>query len=142
SELDWELLQYDGHKLLKDCVADLNALLRSEPAMHQNQFNIYGFEWVDLSHRDEAVMVYRRKGKKPADDLLIILNMKPVVHNDWEIYVNDKVFQREIFNSNDKKYWGTGDVFNPEIRGELVDKKEKRYKLIVNLPPLSGIILK
>ena len=32
SELDWHLLQYDPHKMLKDCVADLNKLLRSEPA--------------------------------------------------------------------------------------------------------------
>ena len=65
SELQWELLQYDGHRMLKDCVRDLNFLLRGEPALYENQFNIYGFEWVDLNHRAESVVCYRRKGKKP-----------------------------------------------------------------------------
>jgi 1,4-alpha-glucan branching enzyme len=56
--------------------------------------------------------------------------------------VYDKQFTREIFNSNDKKYWGSGDVFNPEIRCELVDEEQKLYKLTLNLPPLGGIVLK
>ena len=28
SELDWHLLQFDCHRMLKDCVADLNKLLK------------------------------------------------------------------------------------------------------------------
>jgi 1,4-alpha-glucan branching enzyme len=128
--------------MVKQCLTDLNKLLRQEPGLYQNQFNIYGFEWIDLNHRQESVVVYRRKGKKESDDLLVILNMTPVVRNDWEIYVSGKVFQREIFNSDQKDYWGTGNVFNPEIRSELVDKTKKTYKLTVNLPPLAGIILK
>jgi len=142
SELDWGLLQFDCHHMLKKCVSDLNQLLRTEPGMYENQFNLNGFEWVDLNHRAESVIVYRRKGKDKTDDLLVILNMTPVVRYDWEIYVTGKVFQREIFNSDQKEYWGTGDVFNPEIRSELVDKKDKKYRLIVNLPPLGGVILK
>jgi 1,4-alpha-glucan branching enzyme len=142
SELDWHLLQFDGHRLLKDCIAELNKLLVNEPAMHQNQFNIYGFEWVDLNHRDECVICYRRKGKKKKDDLLVVLNLTPVVRNDWEIHIQGKNFTKEIFNSDLQKYWGTGNVFNPKLRTELVDKEEKLWKLTVNLPPLAAIILK
>lgn len=142
SELDWHLLQFDGHRLLKDCVADLNKLLVDEPAMHQNQFSIDGFEWVDLNRRAESVVSYRRKGKKKKDDLLIILNLTPVVRNDWEIYVHNKLFTKEIFNSDATKYWGNGNVFNPDIRSELVDKDQKLYKLTLNLPPLAAIVLK
>jgi 1,4-alpha-glucan branching enzyme len=142
SELDWHLLQFDGHRLLKDCIADLNKLLVDEPAMHQNQFSIDGFEWVDLNRRAESVVSYRRKGKKKKDDLLIILNLTPVVRNDWEIYVHNKLFTKEIFNSDATKYWGNGNVFNPDIRSELVDKDQKLYKLTLNLPPLAAIVLK
>ncbi len=142
SELDWSLLQYDPHNKLKECVTDLNKLLQSEPALYENQFSIYGFEWVDLNHRTETVVSFRRKGKNKEDDLLIVLNLTPVVRNDWEVYVNGKHFTKEIFNSDDKKYWGTGDVFNPEIRSELVDEEQKLYKLTLNLPPLGGIVLK
>lgn len=142
SELQWELLQFDGHRLLKDCISQLNKLLKNEPALHENQFSQEGFEWVDLNHRQESVAVYKRKGKKKADDLLIVLNMTPVVRNDWEIYTTGKMYKQELFNSDDKAYWGTGNVFNPDLRCELVDKGQKMYKLTVNLPPLGGIILK
>jgi 1,4-alpha-glucan branching enzyme len=142
TELDWHLLQYDGHRLLKDCVADLNKLLQSEPAMYENQFNIHGFEWVDLNHRAESVIVYKRKGKKKSDDLLVILNMTPVVRNDWEIYVGEKAYTKEIFNSDKIIYRGSGNVYNPEIRCELIDEGQKKHRLRVNLPPLACIILK
>lgn len=142
SELQWELLNYDCHKLLKSCISGLNTLLISEPALYLNQFNIDGFEWVDLNHRSESVIVYKRKGKKPSDDLLIILNMTPVVRNNWEIIVSGKVYKKEIFNSDAVEFWGTGDVYNPKISCKLIEESQKKYQLIVNLPPLGGIILK
>lgn len=142
SELDWHLLQYDGHRMMKDCVADLNKLLKAEPALYQNQFNKYGFEWINLNHRQESVVCYRRSGKKKNDDVLIILNMTPVVRNDWQIIVSGKPYSQEIFNSDKTIYWGTGNVFNPDIRSELIDKENNTYRLRVNLPPLAGIILK
>ncbi len=140
--LQWELLQFDCHRLLKDCVADLNKLLVSETALYQQQFDISGFEWVDLNHRAESVIAYKRKTKKKGEDLLIILNMTPVVRNDWEIMVRGKIYKQELFNSDAKKYWGSGDVFNPDIRNQLVNKALNEYKVTVNLPPLAGIILK
>ena len=142
TELDWELLQFDAHRQLKDCVADLNKLLSSEKALFQNQFNIEGFEWIDLNHRDESVVCYRRKGKKKTDDILIILNLTPVVRENWGIYVKDKKFTKEIFNSDESRYWGTGNVLNPDIQTELVDEDQKIYKIIVNLPALAAVILK
>jgi 1,4-alpha-glucan branching enzyme len=142
SELQWYLLQYDSHRLLKDCVKDLNWLLRNEPAMYENQFSVSGFEWVDLNHRQDSVIAYRRKGKKEADDLLIVLNLTPVVRLNWKVYTYGKTSWKEIFNSDDRKYWGTGDVYNPEISCVLVDKNEDRYEINLHLPPLGAIVLK
>lgn len=142
SELQWELLQFDGHRLLKNCISVLNQLLKKEPALYVDQFDQKNFEWVDLDHRAESVVVFKRKGEKPADDLLIILNMTPVVRNDWEVYTNGKKYKKEIFNSDSKDFWGTGDVYNPKVRCELIDRNQKKYKLTVNLPALAGIVLK
>jgi len=142
SELQWELLQYDSHKLLKDCVRDLNFLLREQPALYEKQFSIEGFEWIDLNHRAESVIVYKRKGKNPEEDVLIILNCTPVVRRDWKVYTIGKPIWKEIFNSDDKKYWGTGDVFNPDIQTTLVDKKEMMYEINVHLPPLAAVVLR
>jgi 1,4-alpha-glucan branching enzyme len=142
SELQWELLQFEPHAKMRECVRDLNLLYRNHPAMYEKQFDQSGFEWGDLDHRAEAVISYKRKCGKTKEEALVILNMTPVVRNNWTVYVHGKAKWKEIFNSDDKKYWGTGDVFNPEIEAELVDKKNKIYKLTIHLPPLAGIVLK
>jgi 1,4-alpha-glucan branching enzyme len=142
SELQWHLLQYDSHRLLKDCVRDLNFLLRNEPALYENQFHINGFEWIDLNHRDECVIVYRRKGKDPANDLLVILNLTPVARFNWKINVYGKPEWKELFNSDWKKYWGTGDVYNPEILTTPVHNNDQLYEINVHLPPLGAVVLK
>ena len=142
SELQWELLQYDPHKLLQHCVRDLNHLYKDEPALHEKQFKQGGFEWIDLNHREECVMVYRRMGKKEKDDILVILNMLPEPRLGFEVTVKGKKQWKEVYNSDDAKYWGAGDVFNKEVASEVLHKEEKIQKLILNLPPLAGIVLK
>lgn len=142
TELQWDLLQFVSHSGMKYCVQKLNELYRSEPALYEKQFEPGGFEWIDLQHRSESVMVYKRKGKKPQDDVLVLLNVTPIVRHNWEVYVHDKKSWKEIFNSNDQAFWGTGDVYNPEIKTELVDKPSACYKLTLNLPPLGAIVLK
>ena len=141
SELQWPLLQFEPHKKMQDCIKALNHLLIAEPALYENQFNQYGFEWVNLNHRDDCVMVYKRKGKKEDDDLLIILNLNPVPKHAWEVTVY-KDYREEIFNSDSKAFWGTGDYMNEKLECNLVDEEEKRYQLKVNLPPLAAIVLK
>src|SRR4051812_3348251 len=142
SELDWFLLQHDPHKKLQACIRDLNFILKSEAALYSNQFKPGGFEWVDLNHRQESVIVYKRKGKIAEDDLLILLNLTPVVRMDWEVEIRGRVYEKEIFNSDDEKYGGSGHVKNPEPKSELLDKEEEKYRLIVHLPPLAAIVLK
>jgi 1,4-alpha-glucan branching enzyme len=142
SELPWELLQYPSHQGLQSAVRDLCHLLKAEPALYQHQFQADGFEWVDLNHREESVIVYGRKGKLPKDDVLVILNMTPVVRRDWKIQVSGKQKWNEIFNSNHVDYWGTGDVFNPKIAVNTVDKNKKRYEINVHLPALGALVLR
>ena len=142
SELPWNLLQFDCHRGMQHCVRQLNELYRSQPALYEKQFEPGGFEWIDLNHRSESVMVYSRIGKKISDRLIIILNMTPVVRKNWEIDVYGKKNWKEIFNSNDSSFWGTGDVYNPSITATLVDKKTQCYRLTIHLPPLAAIVLK
>ncbi len=142
SELQWDLLSHLSHAGMKHCVQKLNELYRGEPALYEKQFEQGGFEWIDLNHRAESVMVYKRKGKKEKEDVLVILNVTPVVRNDWEIHVYGKKEWKEIFNSNDKAFWGTGDVFNPEIKAELVNEDDKWYKLKIQLPALGAVVLR
>jgi len=142
SELQWYLLDNDSHKMLRDCVKDLNYLLKDEPAFYEKQFENAGFEWVDLNHREESIVVYKRTCNKPENDILVVLNLTPVPRFGFEVTVKDKKDWKEIFNSDAKKYWGAGDVYNTDIISQRVKKDDDYFKLQLNLPPLGGIFLK
>ncbi len=141
TELNWELLKFDCHSQLQECVKVLNHLYKNTPALYQLQFNPKGFEWVDLNHREEGVISYMRKGKNKEDNILIVLNMRPVVQKNWKVIVKNKANWKEIFNSNEKRFFGTGDVYNPEIISKLIDKKKHLYEITLQLPALGGILI-
>jgi 1,4-alpha-glucan branching enzyme len=141
SELQWDLLEFPSHGGMKYCVQKLNELYKSEPALYEKQFQSGGFEWVDLNHRSESVLVYKRKGLKDENDVIVLLNVTPVVRHNWEIYVHGKGKWTELFNSDSKEFWGTGDVYNPSIKSELVDKPSNCYKLTIHLPALGAVVI-
>jgi 1,4-alpha-glucan branching enzyme len=141
TELNWNLLQYEPHQKLQNCLSDLNKLYTSHPAFYEYQFDPRGFEWNDLDHRNECVMSYMRKGKRRNDDVLIVLNMTPVERYDWKIKVHGKSSWNQIFCSDDAKYWGTGKFTDQQIETTVVDKKNKLFEIKLNLPALSAIVL-
>lgn len=142
TELKWDLLQYAPHQGLKNCVAALNQLLRTEPSLYQQQFETSGFEWVDLGHRAESVIAYKRIGKKNKDQLLIILNLSPVGRATWEIETVGHSFSKILFNSNQPEFGGTDGANNPAPIPVCLNKKEKRYQLTLPLPALGAIVLR
>lgn len=142
TELPWQLLIWPSHLGMKNCVRDLNLLYRHEGALYEKQFSKEGFEWVNLHHRQEGIIVFKRMGIKSKDDLIVILNMKPEVHLNWELEAFGKSQWHEVFNSNHSDYFGTGDVYNPQITMKALNKEAKHYTLKVHLPALAAIVLK
>jgi 1,4-alpha-glucan branching enzyme len=142
TELPWHLLQHPSHGGIKYCVQKLNELYTSEPALYELQFDPSGFEWIDLQHRSESVMAFKRRGKNPADDVVVLINATPVVRHDWKIRVQGKQDWQEIFNSDHQDFWGTGVVYNPAIPCVCVDASKKYYELTLQLPALSAVVIK
>ncbi|UEG49349.1 1,4-alpha-glucan branching protein GlgB [Ferruginibacter lapsinanis] len=142
SELRWDLLQFDCHKMMQNCVKDLNNLYTSLPALHELQFIPGGFEWVETNQRKEGVIAYKRIGKDRKNDVLVILNLTPVVRKDWKVKIYGKSNWTEVFNSDSKQYWGTGDVFNPAPEITLVEKNTDLYEINLHLPALGSIIMR
>jgi 1,4-alpha-glucan branching enzyme len=142
SELPWGLLQYPPHRGIQECVKTLGLLYQGEPALYERQFLPGGFEWVDLGHRGESVVAYRRKGLRPEEDLLVVLNMTPVVRPNWVVTTYGKTAWTEIFNSDRTSFWGTGDTYNPVIPVHPSPHDGDLYELTLHLPPLGAIVLK
>ncbi len=142
SELQWELLQYDPHNGMQECVRELNALYTTEPGLYEEQFWPKGFEWIDLEHRPEGILIFKRKGRLRSQDLLVVMNMTKTPHKGWKLEVKGKANWHEIYNSDDKKYWGTGDYVNRNIKSTTLDKKLRIYEIKFDIPPLAAIVFR
>ncbi len=139
--LDWHLLDYQPNKGVNELMKDLNKLYRSEGALYDKQFSPDGFEWLDTSDRENAVIVFARKGLIEKQNLLVILNFTPVSRPNYRIgvpYVGEYV---EIFNSDDQKYWGSG-TLNGTIHSDPISVHGKDHSVELTLPPLGAIVLK
>jgi 1,4-alpha-glucan branching enzyme len=141
-ELDWHLLDHVSHQKLKHCVRKLSQLYRNEPALHQRQFDPEGFEWIDLDHRHLGILIYRRRGEDPKDDLLVILNASNQNHFICSLPCAGKTQWQCIFNSNHVDYWGTEAGAGDLLVAEKNERKSSVYKINVNLSPLSLQIYK
>ena len=142
SELQWDLLQYPNHGGMKYCVQELNALYKTHPALYELQYEEGGFEWVELNQRQEGIIAFKRKGKDPDQTILVVLNMTPVPRHQFPIHVEGKTIWKEIFNSDAKAFWGSGDVYNQEIQAKSVDETNQMQVIMLELPPLAAIVFK
>lgn len=142
NELEWHLLQYGFHQGIQQSIRELNQLYREQRALTEKQFEYDGFEWNDLSDHQNCVIIYYRKGKNPADTLLVILNMTPAVREHYVLGVFESRQWKEAFNSDQTRFGGSG-VHNP---GLLKTHREphggKDYSLKLTLPPLAALVLK
>jgi 1,4-alpha-glucan branching enzyme len=142
AELQWDLLQWDTHGGVKKLVADLNAFLRREPALHEVDFEYTGFEWIDCNARDDSVLAYIRKAKDPDDFLVVVCNFTPVVRENYPIGVPKLGWYQEVFNS-DSQFYGGSNVGNfPGIMAQEPGWHFRPAKLLVKLPPLATVVLK
>ena len=140
--LDWHLTDYDDHKNLQEYVSALNGLYRKEKALHEKQFNADGYEWIDYTDATNSVMAYIRKGYKPEDDLIVICNMTPMVREDYRIGLPAAGSYREVFNSDDPKFGGSGVVSTKRPKAEEIPWHNRDYSLAFTLPPLGIKVLK
>ena len=142
SELQWDLLQYPNHGGMKYCVQQLNALYKTHPALYELQYEASGFEWVELNQRQEGIIAFKRKAKDPDQAILVVFNMTPVPRHQFSIRVEGKTIWKEIFNSDDQAFWGSGNVNNQNVRCALLDGTNQLMELHLELPPLAAVVLK
>jgi 1,4-alpha-glucan branching enzyme len=142
TELDWHLLQFDSHKGVKNLIKDLNEMYLTEKALTDFQFSGLGFEWLKIGHQGQTVLVYKRKGKSAKNDLIVVINLSGMPIYNYEIEKISKKNWIELLNTDNKKYWGTGQFMNEEIKVGQTNKLEKIYTLILQLAPFSVVVLK
>lgn len=140
--LDWHLLQYPFHKGIQTVITELNTLYKSQPALYEKQFSPEGFEWINYSDHENAVMTYIRKGNDTKNDLIVICNFTPVVRENYRIGIPRKGELVEVFNSDAKIFGGSGVQQSGKLKVEATPYDGRDYSIALTLPPLAISVLK
>ncbi|GAA3739491.1 1,4-alpha-glucan branching protein GlgB [Flavobacterium ginsengisoli] len=135
--LDWHLLQYDFHSGIKRLITDLNQLYKSQPALYEKQFTGDGFEWINYSDHQNAVLSYIRKGNNPDDNIIVVCNFTQVVRENYRIGIPRKGKLQEIFNSDAKLYGGSGIENSKILKTDSISYDGRDFSAELVLPPLS-----
>lgn len=138
--IEWHLLDYPVHQGMQTCVADLNKLYKNSSALYEKQFSPEGFEWISFDDSENSVISFIRKGEKAGDILVVVCNFTPVIRKDYRIGLPIKGKLKEVFNSDDEKYGGSG-VQNAEmIKIEAAPWNGRAYSAAITIPPLAGLV--
>jgi 1,4-alpha-glucan branching enzyme len=137
--LPWHLLEFPPHKGMARLVQELNKLYKKEKALFAKNYSPDGYEWIDYSDHENSVLSFIRKSEK--EQLIVVLNYSPVVRENYRIGVSTTSNFKEVFNSDKKKYWGSG-IVNKEIKNQKTPSHSRSNSIELTLPPLAGLILK
>ena len=140
--LQWHLLQWESHQGLKKMVADVNQLMRREPALHEVDFDYTGFEWIDCHNWQNSVLVFMRKAKDPADFVIVACNFTPVPREGYLLGVPERCWYEEIYNSDSTFYGGSNIGNGPGIMATDHMAHGRPHSVEITLPPLAVVVLK
>jgi 1,4-alpha-glucan branching enzyme len=139
SELDWYLLARPEHQGVGRWVGDLNRFYRSEPALHQSDFDPAGFAWVDANDSDQSVASFMRsEGRR---HVLAVFNFTPVPREGYRLGVPFSGRWVEVLNSDAEVYGGSGWGNMGGVEAISEPWHGRPYSVSVALPPLGAVFL-
>lgn len=135
--LPWDLLKYDKHSQTKAYVKALNELYYNTPALYAKDFHPDGFQWINCTSSKDNIVVFLRKTDRPEETLLVTCNFAPVTHEKFQVGVPFAGKYKEILNSEDKKFGGSG-IGNSRIKASKKKEADGREDSIeITLAPLG-----
>jgi 1,4-alpha-glucan branching enzyme len=140
--LDWHLLQWRDHQGVLGLVRDLNTLYRSQPALHQVDFEWQGYEWLELHDWENSVIAFLRRARNPDDSVVVVCNFTPVVRSNYRIGVPNGGYYREILNTDAEVYGGSNVGNDGGAWGVPEPHAGRPFHLSLRLPPLGVLFLK
>ena len=136
-QLDWMLLGYDKHHELQTYVKDLNHFYRETASLWQVDYSWEGFQWIVPDDNKQSVIAFLRRDAK-GKMLLVVCNFNPVQRESYSMGVPNPGTYKELINSDDVKYGGTG-VKNGSVKSVKGPMHGFFQHIEVTLPPLSTI---
>ena len=139
-ELDWFLLGEEQNKGMHEYVKELLNLYRKYPAMYSIDNDWAGFEWLNADDADHSVYSFYRKDKTGKNNIMFVINMTPMMWENYMIGVPKKKKYKLLLNSDDKRFGGNGHEIPAEISAVKESCNFKDYSISFDLPPYTAAV--
>ena len=139
--VEWSLMAFDENEGISRLICDLNRIYREQPELYAVDDAPEKFEWINSIAADTCCLSYARKGLKEDEMLLVVANFSGVAR-EVATGVPAAGKYKEILNTDDVKYGGSGVVNSRAKRSRAVECDERENSLVVRLAPLSLSIWK
>jgi 1,4-alpha-glucan branching enzyme len=139
--LAWHLLQYEPHQGVRALVGDLNALYRELPALHQQDCDVKGFQWIDCEDRKNCILSLLRWGAD-GSFLAAVLNFTAKPQDRYRVGVPAPGLYQEALNTDSTRYGGQNFGNQGEVRTEPVPMHGFPQSVVLTLPPLGAVFLR
>ncbi len=137
--LEWFVLEHAGHAGVQRWMKDLNRLYRSEPALHQVDFDGHGFEWIDCDDCDSSVLSFLRRAAD-GRELLVVCHFTPVPRFNYVVGAPAGGRWLELLNSDARDYGGSGIGNCGAVEAAAVSAHGRPFSLSLTLPPLAVLV--
>ena len=142
-ELEWFLIdKYDMHRQTQSFFRDLNHFYIDNKALWELDYDDKGFTWIDADNNSQSILEFIRRSRNDNDTLIFISNFTPVVYYDYKIGVPFLGEYEEVFNTDDSKYGGSGQVMGETLISEKLEYHNQPYSLQIKVPPMATLVLK
>lgn len=135
--IDWHVLENDFNCKLNLFLQDLFKLYKKEPAFWERDTYPEGFEWIECDDAENSVVSFVRHGANVEDLIVIICNFTPKTVERYDVGVPYEGYYKEILNSDDEKYGGSGVINKKAVRSKKEHCNRCANKITINLPPLA-----
>jgi 1,4-alpha-glucan branching enzyme len=132
--LQWYLTEFAEHQGVQKTVAELNSVYRATPALWEKDTNPEGFTWL-VGNDGAANIVAFARWDEYASALVSVTNFSPVPHESYQLPFPSAGIWREVLNTDDLTYGGSG-VSNEQL---IVGASQIAS---VRIPPLATVWFK
>jgi len=142
-QLEWhEVENNEMHKKTQDFFKDFNKLYLDNKSLWELDYDPKGFEWIEPSNNQQSILIFMRKSRDPKDTLIFVNNFKPDVYEEYEIGVPFLGEYEQVFNTDDVKYGGSGQVIEKPVASIKKPFHNQKYSLTIKVPPMATLVLK
>ncbi len=141
-QLEWNVLENDKHKKLKEYVKQLNHFYVENKPFWQIDQSWDGFKWINDHDDSNSVISFMRTGKAKNDYTIVVSNFTPVERKSYKIGVPQSGEYEIVLDSSLSKYGGERQKPKKAVKAKKEDLDNFNYSLTLDLKGLSTIYIR